>query len=201
MRTTFRLTAALAFAAGLLLADAPKALAQATPYELNLHIGGFRYDIEDSDTDVMLGARFLLQYPSGWGWGGNFDWVPVDRIATTGDDIDFDLYLYSFEVDYTVQTGDQVRPFVGAGIGAATFRVGDLPPGPGDDEESETNVLIPLAVGVKFFDDPRQPTWAIRGEIRDNVVFVDEDDLQAAIAGDDGAQNNIEFSGGISFFF
>lgn len=161
-----------------------EARAQATPYELNVHVGGLSLD-DAEDTDVLIGARIMLQYPSGWGWGGNFDWVSADE--------DLDLYLYSFEIDHTFGRGSQLRPFVGGGIGAATAKISDAPEGVDD---SDTNVLIPIAGGVKWLNQPSQPSWAIRGEIRDNIIFTDEGD-------DDGASatNNWEFSGGVSFFF
>lgn len=170
--------------------------AQATPYELNLHVGGLSLEDAD-DTDVLVGARIMLQYPSGWGWGGNFDWVSLDEFATgPDDDIDANLYLYSFEIDYTFSPRSQLRPFVGGGIGAATMKITDV--GPDDDEDvTETDVLVPLAGGVKWFDDPVSPSWAIRGEIRDNIIFSEATDD----GDDDGASNNWEFSGGVSFFF
>lgn len=169
-------------AALLALTWSGEARAQATPYELNVHVGGLSLD-DAEDTDVLVGARIMLQYPSGWGWGGNFDWVSVDE--------DLDLYLYSFEIDHTFGRGAQLRPFVGGGIGAATFKLGDA-----SEDDSDTHVLIPLAGGVKWLNQPSQPSWAIRGEVRDNIIFADDD-------GDDdgGTTNNWEFSGGVSFFF
>ncbi len=157
-----------------------EARAQATPYELNVHVGGLSLDDAD-DTDVLVGARIMLQYPSGWGWGGNFDWVSADE--------DRDLYLYSFEIDHTFGRGSQLRPFVGGGIGAATEKTTTE-----GDDDSDTNVLIPLAGGVKWLNQPSQPSWAIRGEIRDNIIFRDTGE-------DTETTNNWEFSGGVSFFF
>lgn len=183
----------LALAAILVLAWGSEARAQATPYELNVHVGGLSLEDAD-DTDLMVGARIMLQYPSGWGWGGNVDWVGLDEFDRPGgEDLDLNLYLYSFEVDYTFSRGSQLRPFVGGGIGAATFKVSDAPEGVDD---SDTNVLIPLAGGVKWLDQPSQPSWAIRGEVRDNIIFNESDN-----GDDDGASNNWEFSGGVSFFF
>ncbi|HUP00822.1 MAG TPA: outer membrane beta-barrel protein [Gemmatimonadota bacterium] len=184
--------------AALVLAPAP-AHAQ-NWYELNGHVGGFRYDIEDSDTDVLLGARMMLQYGSGWAWGGNFDWVNVDRdVGGTG--IDIDLYLYSLGIEYMFPSASQFRFFGAAGAGAATGRVSDLPPAFPDDDESKTHLLVPLGVGFKWYNDPvlSRASWAIRGDVRDNIIFVGD---ESVIFGDeDEAKNNFEFSGGISFLF
>ncbi|MDX1660212.1 MAG: outer membrane beta-barrel protein [Gemmatimonadota bacterium] len=185
--------ALLALATILGLAFAAQAHAQATPYELNVHVGALSLEDAD-DTDLMVGARIMLQYPSGWGWGGNIDWVALDEFGGPGgEDVDLNLYLYSFEIDYTFSPGSQLRPFVGGGIGAATFKLSDAPEGV---EDSDTEVLVPLAGGVKWFDQPTNPSWAIRGEVRDNIIFNESDG-----DGDDGASNNWEFSGGVSFFF
>lgn len=157
------------------------ARAQETPYELNLHVGVLNLDVDD-DSHALLGARFMLQYPSGWGWGGNFDWVNVD------DDVN--LYLYSFEIDHTFPSTGPLDFFVGGGLGAATVNIDD-----DGDDESETEILLPLAGGIKYGNRPTRPTWAIRAEIRDNIIFGDFG------TGDDDASNNFEFSGGVSFFF
>ena len=169
-------------------------------YELNAHVGGFRYDIEDSDTDVLLGARMMLQYQSGFAWGGNFDWVNVDRIDVPGtdDDIKLDLYLYSFGLEYAFATGGQFRPFVAGGVGAATGRIDDIP-GLADDDRSKTHLLVPLGVGFKWYNaPPPRASWALRADLRDNIIFVGD---ESVIFGSDETKNNFEYSGGISFLF
>lgn len=190
MKTRWFVIATLALAVG--LGRSTRASAQETPFELNLHVGGLHYDVPNGDTDALLGARMMLQYPSGWGWGGNFDWVNVQRNFV--GEADLSLYLYSFEVDYTFPTSGPVKPFVGAGIGAATWKATNLP-GP-DHTDSETDALMPLAAGLKWVDDPVHPRWGIRGDLRDDVIFLGNDS-----AFGDKTQNDVEFSGGVSLFF
>ena len=177
-RSFFALTSAVGLAAA--LAAPTAARAQETPYELNVHVGALKFDDAD-DTDTMAGARFMLQYPSGWAWGGNFDWVGADEDVT--------VYLYSFEIDYTFPTAGRTKFFVGGGAGAATVKFDDeglLE----DEDDSSTDALVPLVAGIKFLNQPVQPKWAIRGDVRDNIIF-----------GEDDSSNNFEFSGGVSFFF
>ncbi len=169
-------------------------------YELNGHLGGLRYDIEDSDTDVQLGARMMLQYRNGFAWGGNFDWINVDRIDIPGTDgdIDIDLYLYSLGLEYTFPTAGQFKPFLASGVGAATGRIDDIP-GLADDDRSKTHLLVPLGVGFKWYNAPLgSASWALRGDLRDNIIFVGD---ESVIFGSDETKNNFEFSGGISFLF
>lgn len=192
---------ALVAALGLLVTFATADSARAQNwYELNGHLGGLRYDIEDSDTDVALGARMMLQYRSGFAWGGNFDWVNVNRIDVLGtdEDIDIDLYLYSLGLEYTFPTAGQFKPFLAGGVGAATGRIDDIP-GLSDDDESKTHLLVPLGVGFKWYNAPLgNASWAIRGDLRDNIIFVGD---ESVIFGSDETKNNWEFSGGISFIF
>ena len=170
-------------------------------YELNGHLGGLRYDIEDSDTDVALGGRLMLQYANGFGWGGNFDWISVNEIPTgPGDDVDLNLYLYSFGLEYTFPTASQLKFLVSSGLGAATFKATDVP-GFADDDFSRTDFLLPVGVGLKWFNRPSNPSWALRGDIRDNIIFVDADPGDELLVGGDDTQNNFEYSGGISFIF
>ena len=181
----------LVAAVGLLMTLAAAPARAQNWYELNLHGGALSLDDAD-DTDGLLGARMLLQYNNGLAWGGNFDWIPSNA-DFGGDDIDVNLYLYSFGLEYMFPTTSSLKLFVGTGVGAATIKVSDLPD---EADDSDTNLLVPLAGGVKWYNSaPGRSTWALRGEVRDNIIFVDSgrDDSEAT--------NNFEFSGGISFLF
>jgi hypothetical protein len=177
-------------ALALLPGGAGFAHAQANLYELNVHVGSFTYDLgfndlDNSDDDVLLGARFLLTPGGTWGFGGNFDWANVGRSASlSGNDVD--LYLYSGEFNYTLPTRGQAKFFLSGGAGGATVK---------SDDRSETRLTTPLGGGFKWLSDPAVPSWGIRGDIRDHIIHGDESE------GEDGLQNNWEFSGGVSFFF
>jgi len=187
-----------------------RAHAQVSNWELNLHGGVYKYDLgidddndnEDTDNDVLLGARIVRNTSSGFSIGGNFDWVLADQIdlpATAEDeDIDVNLYLYSVEIDYVFPTSSRAQFFVGAGFGAQTVQFNDLPSEFGD--ETATDPLIPLAVGLKIVNDPLDPSWGFRIDARDNAVLRDVFDPDE---GDEDTEweNNFELSGGISFFF
>lgn len=185
---------AVLLAAAALLGWTAQARAQAEhyanrPWELNLH-GGAHFLDDAEDTDVGFGARMFLNQPSGWGFGGNFDWVLSD--TNIGDDeLNVNTFLYSGEVEYTFPSTSQAHFFVGAGIGAATTTFDDAPAGVDD----ETDLLVPVGGGLKWFNRTNDPNWAIRVDVRDNIVFAED------AAGDSDAQNNIEVSGGVSFLF
>lgn len=173
----------VALGAFLVLGWSAAAHAQANQYELNMHVGSLRYDIvERSDTDFMLGARFLLSPGGTWGFGGNFDWVNADE--------DVSLYLYSGELNYTFPSQGPGKFFVAGGLGARTLKIDFA-----DLDESRTRLAVPLGAGFKWLNRPSVPSWAIRAELRDHIVFGDED------KGEKSTENTWEFSGGISLFF
>jgi hypothetical protein len=160
------------------------------PYEFNLHAGAFFPDQDrGDDTEVLLGGRFLANMLSGWSFGGSFDWVPRDAIPTGGEDINVNTYLYSAGVEYNFATQSTTRLFLAGGIGAATTKLSDAPAGVDD---SDTNLLVPLGIGVKWHDRASDPAWGIRVELRDNLIWVED-------GGNTDATNNFEISGGVSF--
>lgn len=169
-----------------------------TPYELNLHGGALILDDDlGEDTDVMAGARFFLHFPSGLGFGGNFDWV-ASNTDLDGDDVDQTLYLYSGEVTYAFPTTGQIEFFVNGGVGAATFKLSDAP---ATVEDSQTELLIPVGGGLRWYNRVDNPSWAIRGDVRDNIILFDNQFDPQEGDEDTKATHNIELSGGVSFIF
>lgn len=146
------------------------------PIEINGHIGALIFDdvIAGGDTELMGGFRVVYNLPSGLGIGGNFDAVAVE---------DASMLLYSGEVDYTFGSPNQAHFFVGLGIGQARIEFDG-------EDDSRTDPLIPVAVGLKWFNRTHDPNWALRGELRDNIILL----------GDpfDETTHNIELSGGVS---
>lgn len=164
------------------------------PWELNLHAGAFLPDQfeTDDDTEVMLGARILVNLLSGWSFGGSFDWVPRGEIGFGGEDIDVNTYLYSGGVEYNFSSQSSTRFFAGAGLGAATTKLSDVPE---NADDSETDLLLPLALGIKWYNRSADPSWGVRAEVRDNIIWGEDAN------GDSDPSNNFEISGGVSFLF
>jgi opacity protein-like surface antigen len=164
------------------------------PWELNVHGGAHFWDDntfgEGADTDFGAGARIFMNMPSGWGFGGNFDWIAANT-DFDGEDFDVTVYYYSGEIEYTFPAGGRIHPFLGVGAGAATVKISDVPEG---FDDSETELLVPIAGGVKWFGS--SGSWALRAEVRDNIIFISGDE---DLGVEDETTNNFEVSGGISF--
>jgi hypothetical protein len=183
---------ALAAAAVLTLAGAGVAQAQGRyirPYEFNIHAGAFFPDqTRNDDTEPMFGVRMLVNLLSGWSFGGSFDWVPRNEIDIGPEDVDINTYLYSGGVEYNFSSQSTTRLFAGAGLGASTTKFSDAP----ENLDDETDLMVPLAVGVKWFNRPANPSWGIRAELRDNIIWFEDG------GGETDATNNFEISGGVS---
>lgn len=179
-----------AIAAALLMpatasAQSPASHYAARPWEANFHLGALLLDDEfTGEETLMVGARIVRNWPSGWGIGGNFDYAePEDRV---------DLTMLSGEVDYTFGSRTRAHFFVGLGLGVAIVSLDDDDDDDDeDDDDSESELLVPLVVGVKWFQRTRNPFWALRGELRDNIIRFDQADRTT---------HNVELSGGISIF-
>jgi hypothetical protein len=184
----------LTLAAAVVLTVAGAGVAQAQgryirPYEFNIHAGAFFPDqTRNDDTEPMFGVRMLVNLLSGWSFGGSFDWVPQNAIEIGPEDIDVNTYLYSGGVEYNFSSQNTTRLFAGAGIGAATTKFSDAP----ENVEDRTDLMVPLAVGIKWFDRPANPSWGIRAELRDNIIWFEDS------GGETDATNNFEISGGVS---
>ncbi|MFN2383294.1 MAG: thrombospondin type 3 repeat-containing protein, partial [Gemmatimonadota bacterium] len=91
--------------------------------------------------------------------------------------------------------------FVNAGVGGATTQIDDLP-GADDDftRESSTELLVPVGGGLRFLNREVDPSWALRIDARDNIIFVDQFDTEEEDT-DKEPTNNFELTAGLSFFF
>jgi hypothetical protein len=194
-------------------------IAQTSNFELNLHGGVYQRDLgldveefdledenDDTDTDPLIGARLLYNFANGLGIGGNFDWVFVDQIplpaGADDEDVNVNLYLYSGELHYTIPSESNVKFFLGGGIGGATRQLTDVPTvdDPSGESLEATDLLVPLFLGLKFVNDPMDPTWGITVEGRDNIIWIEEFDFDE-LDEDKEATHTWALMAGLSFFF
>lgn len=183
--------------------------ARRAPYELNVHVGVlFPSDRFLRNDEFMAGLRFHLVPPrGGWGFGGNFDWVPGGQISF-GEDFggftaDATSYLYSGEIVYNWVPAGQLSFFLGGGVGAATTNLSEVPPVavPLQDEidpieESRTDFMIPLGFGFKWYNQIDNPGWNIRVDFRNSIIWSED-----VIFRTTDASSNWELSAGFSFLF
>ena len=168
------------------------------PFEFDVLAGAHKF--EDSDeTGLGVGARLLANHRSGFSFGGSFDWVIRTEEVLAGEQ-DVTVYYYNAELEYTFPTG-MIEPFLGAGAGAATVKLGDVE-GSGTlqlastGSTSETYLMVPVAAGIKIYNTTRRIGGRI--EVRDNVVFVSGD---ADAGTEDDTTHGWAIGAGVSFQF
>jgi hypothetical protein len=173
----------------------------ATPisnWELNLHAATLRPDLFDESAGALqFGGRLFRNFGNGLSIGANVDWAKANDI-TLGPlaGLGATFLLYSAELEYGVRVSPRAVFFVGAGFGAATVSLDDAPVGAA---ESSTGTLIPAGGGFKVHNRAIAPSWALRFDVRDNVILLE------TLATDGGTEteprHNVEASVGLSFLF
>lgn len=195
-------THALAALLCLLLSNAVAAQpANFTPisnWELNLHAATLRPSLFDESAGALqFGGRLFRNFGNGLSIGGNVDWAKASDI-TVGPvaGLGATFLLYSAEIEYGFRVSPRVVFFLGAGFGAATVSLDDAPVGAA---ASSTGTLIPAGGGIKVHNRGIDPSWALRLDVRDNVILLDTPTTDGAV--DTEPRHNVEASVGLSFLF
>lgn len=165
--------------------------------ELNVHAGAmFAQEPDepvlapfDGGIEFLVGARVVLNPDGGPG------------LALSGDRLSLDagtVWLYSAALEYTFPSSRAAHLFGGIGLGGARTDfdddfslavAGDIDA----DLDTETDLLVPIYFGFKGFNRPTDPDWALRVEVRDNVIFAED------VSGSTEIFNNWEVSAGFSW--
>lgn len=165
--------------------------------ELNVHAGAMLAQDPDEPVlaafdggvEFLVGARVVLNPDGGPG------------LSLSGDRLSLDagtVWLYSAALEYTLPSTRAAHLFVGIGLGGATTDFDDdfSLAGAGGldvDLDTETDLLVPIYFGFKGFNRQTDPDWALRVEIRDNVIFSED------VSGSTETFNNWEISAGLSW--
>ncbi len=153
------------------------------PFELNVHAGTMALNLTD-DHQIMAGGRASFTTASGWGVGGNYDWVNTDFASVT---------FYSGEVNLTVDTDFPADLVLSAGAGAVSVNPEEDPDDP-DPQGSDSDFMVPLGMGLRYHDPESAASYVgYRFDIRDNIIFAGDDF--------DRDRHNWEFSAGVSLLF
>ncbi|MDX1624344.1 MAG: hypothetical protein R3199_10250 [Gemmatimonadota bacterium] len=187
---------ALAFAVAL-ASVAPRAEAQSlrlwesTALEVAAHGGAIRFDVEG--TEPSLGGRVGIHFANGLGLGVALDWASR-RIEFEGQSADADTWLYAAEARYTIPSTTPANFFVFGGLGQARFEPGPLEEIAGAEATEE--LLIPIGLGILWANHPGPSWWAIRAELRDNIILLDASEEHGR--DDDAVTNNYALAVGLA---
>lgn len=171
--------------------DGPRGPGRAV--EIEGHGGILRFDGEG--WKPVYGGRATFRLPSGVGIGASASFAK--RPHEIGDETeDADAVFASLDLSYMLRSATRANFFATLGVGAARF---DPPPshralGVG----RATELLIPVGIGILWYNHPGRPWWAIRTDLRDNIVFLNGN---PELGTDDAIANDWELSIGLSLLF
>ncbi len=182
----------------LMLGFAQAASGQYPMWEITARAGALRNNVASDRTDPIVGASVSRYTAGGLGIGGSIDWSRGEYASTADAPTNFDLVYYGLDVDYSFPRTGRTRVALGSGVGAAWNTFDGFSIAGERLEGSQTNLMIPILGSVKFLNHATDPSWAIRFDVRDRMVFHGEEDVFLASGSD--VSHNIQGTAGISYF-
>ena len=147
--------------------------------EINVH-GGAAFLDELESNQLFGGGTAMLHVGRGVALGGTVDWVgaTVENEIEDEDDYDATIWYYSGELSYGFPSVTQAQFYGLIGAGVARFE-------PGSDledagAEGETDLMVPLGVGVRWLNRIVDPGWGATLEIRDRIVYSDDEETKVS---------------------
>jgi hypothetical protein len=144
--------------------------------EINVHGGAVFLDALESN-ELYGGATALLHVGGGVALGGTVDWVGT-TVEVGDDDFDATIWYYSGELSYGFPSVTRAQFYGSIGAGVERFQPG------GDLEdtgaEDETELMVPVGIGVRWVNDKADPDWGATFEARDRIVYRDEQDTKVS---------------------
>jgi len=161
--------------------------------EVEAHGGFLRFD--PGGFARLMGGRVTFHTPSGIGFGGTAGFAkrPVDF---AGESEDADAWIATADLVYMLPSVTRANIYGLIGVGAARYD-----PSPAEEAAGggkETEIVLPVGLGILWYAHPGGNWWAIRSELRDNIVFVRGD---PDLGTDNAIANNWEISVGLALLF
>ena len=144
--------------------------------EINVHGGAVFLDELESN-ELFGGATALLHVGSGIALGGTVDWVGT-TVELGDESEDATIWYYSGELAYGFPSVTQAQFYGLIGAGVARFQPGSALEDAGAEEE--TDIMVPIGVGVRWLNHKDDPAWGATVEIRDRIVYSDDEETKVS---------------------
>jgi opacity protein-like surface antigen len=148
--------------------------------EINAH-GGVAFLDELETNEPFGGGTALIHVGSGIALGGTVDWVGTTVDLDEEDDEDGEsatLWYYSAELHYGFPSVTQAQFYGLIGAGVAKFQPSEELEDLGVEDESD--IMVPVGVGVRWLNSKEDPSWGATLEIRDRIIYIDEEETKVS---------------------
>lgn len=148
--------------------------------EVNVH-GGVAFLDGLETNEPFAGGTALIHVGSGVSLGATVDWVGTTVDLDEEDDEDGEsatIWYYSGELYYGFPSVTQAQFYGFIGAGLAKFQPSEELEDLGAEDESD--IMVPLGVGVRWLSRKEDPSWGATLEIRDRVIYIDEDETKVS---------------------
>ena len=148
--------------------------------EINVH-GGVAFLDELETNELFGGGTALIHVGSGVSLGATVDWVGTTVDIDEDDDVDGEsatIWYYNAELQYGFPSVTQAQFYGLIGAGVAKFQPSEELEDLGFEDES--NIMVPVGVGVRWLSSKEDPSWGATLEIRDRIVYIDEEETKVS---------------------
>jgi opacity protein-like surface antigen len=148
--------------------------------EINVH-GGVAFLDGLETNEPFAGGTALIHVGSGIALGGTVDWVGTTVDFDEDDDEDGEsatIWYYNAELQYGFPSVTQAQFYGLIGAGVAKFQPSEELEDLGSEDESD--IMVPVGVGVRWLNDKEDPSWGATLEIRDRIIYIDEEETKVS---------------------
>ena len=148
--------------------------------EINVH-GGVAFLDGLETNEPFAGGTALIHVGSGIALGGTVDWVGTTVDFDEDDDEDGEsatIWYYNAELQYGFPSVTQAQFYGLIGAGVAKFQPSEELEDLGSEDESD--IMVPIGVGVRWLNDKEDASWGATLEIRDRIIYIDEEETKVS---------------------
>jgi opacity protein-like surface antigen len=148
--------------------------------EINVH-GGVAFLDGLETNEPFAGGTALIHVGSGIALGGTVDWVGTTVDFDEDDDEDGEsatIWYYDAELQYGFPSVTQAQFYGLIGAGVAKFQPSEELEDLGSEDESD--IMVPVGVGVRWLNDKEDASWGATLEIRDRIIYIDEEETKVS---------------------
>ena len=149
--------------------------------ELNIHGGSMGLDQLDA-WEIHGGGNALVHLGSGFGLGATVDWVRTKVDVGDDEEEDATFWYYNAELQYALPSVTRAQFYGVFGVGVSRYDASEELEEAG--VEGDTNLMVPIGLGVRWLNRKVDPSWGATFDVRDRIVYIEDDRVDTSISSD-----------------